>query len=142
MWKMEQVGVYPAALGVMNVHSCSSSRALAYFLMCLMNKPSWLSAGCFHFNFPNEVRKSCSQSIICLLKSSGICNQANGCDSGTLSTVWVGYRTFKQDAARNLVYQPFVPGLLVIAEGVFSKSPQSQILTLATKSKVRFCSLR
>lgn len=56
MWKMEQVGLYPAALARTSIQSCASSGALAYFLILLLmnhvKMPGWLSSIYLHLNFP------------------------------------------------------------------------------------------
>lgn len=62
MWKMEQVGLYPAALARMSIQSCGSSGALAYFLILLLmnhvKMPGWLSSIYLHLNFPKLGEKT------------------------------------------------------------------------------------
>lgn len=62
--------------------------------------------------------KSCSESVICVPESSGICKWANGYESGTLLTVWVGYHTFQTGCSSQPRVSTVRAGRSVIAEGV------------------------
>lgn len=62
--------------------------------------------------------KSFSGSVICVPESSGICKWANGYESGTLLTAWVGYHTFQTGCSSQPRVWTVRAGRSVIAEGV------------------------